>query len=201
MKNEQLSVNGKKRPREIDLCRKRIAKLLDNPAVSFQKTQHRSVLDFQLSGRFQLPAEATGRQYTVLPLLQPDSIPFWVAVVLRYSFERGVLNLSTASIVIFRGLATESKTPLLRAEWDKLPPPRPHAQPHWHVYSSTHSTGEATPNMEIVHLAMAARWHAAGNDKEPHYTEPTGDMIVSWIDGCLSYLQSELLLLLKKRPI
>lgn len=189
------------RPGEIPICRQTLADFLQIPTVSFRENLGGNGVVFELSGPANKPAEATGRSYTVLPLLDLDGTYFWVAVVLDYVFERGLLELRATSIVLFHGLAESTKDPLLRAEWENFPPPRPHAQPHWHVYPASY-VGHDGPDAgaAILHLAMAARWHDADGGDEPHYTELSGEGVVRWMRGCLTYLGSEVAFLAKKRP-
>jgi hypothetical protein len=120
-------------------CRRIIAKALDYKDLGFtNKSQapHRKKLYVLTGGPDATQAEAR-YTYTVIPFLPSPSGMYWLGASLEFEFQRGECHISSASLLIFEGQATDNrKTALIRAEWDCIQKDSraPHAQPHWHVY-------------------------------------------------------------------
>jgi hypothetical protein len=124
------------RPRDVlDRCKNILAKSLSNPdSLSFEERGHvGGEREFLLRGVPYTTARARNH-YPVALLLRTKDKTFWIAASFRFTPELRQLRLTSVSLLIFEGLATDSdKMPLLRAEWDDWD--SEHAQPHWHVYS------------------------------------------------------------------
>jgi hypothetical protein len=81
-----------------------------------------------------------GRPVTVLPLFRPgtDAAPsYWVSWYEKWQkLTQPGFTLLTASWTVYRGIRTQDKAQLVRADWDQLsnmPPNCAAGQPHWHL--------------------------------------------------------------------
>jgi hypothetical protein len=156
------------------------------------------------------------QSYPVVRLLPKEAHTFWLALALKTVYDRH-LRLTSASIILFEGLASNpTKTPLLRAEWHEWQTPGPHAQPHWHVYSS--ALGESlsdvpgaffveslvaefgaeprlkapSQNIDIspFHYAMSATWHVEHGTCQERLRATSA--LLGWIRGCIDYTRGQL---------
>jgi hypothetical protein len=114
---------------------------------------------------------------------------YWLGMQLKFELIQGEPRFLGASLIVLRNaLATDERTKVLRAEWERREEPehRKHAQPHWHVYASELEQGD----LGRFHLAMAACWHLG--ESESHYHEPSPEGVASWMGGCVKYIRSQL---------
>ena len=131
-------------------CQSAIRRATGVSWASFKKvsaTKSRKNL-LELTGIGITKAIADGQEHSVVPLvtIRPTDVTpgpqYWVASKLEYDSEPKSKALCLISIQLFifqGGLANEDeKRALIRIEWDCREGYLldPHAQPHWHVYSS-----------------------------------------------------------------
>lgn len=121
----------------VKACRREVRQVLSNPAYELTEVlASRAGYHYSLTGPGATEAKAD-RNYKVVPFLETDLYPYWVALLLKFIPIKTQFRLSDISIVLFRGPATdEQKEPLLRAEWGCISTydNENHAQPHWHAY-------------------------------------------------------------------
>jgi len=209
-------VSGKEEPRAlVQKCCRNIQTALGIPhRITFEAhtaAKHQEV--YSLVG---FSVAETEKQYQVIPIPGLDN--FWLAASWSFEYYKGASFLINASLLVFRGIATDrKKSALLRAEW--APPDQiggwSHAQPHWHIYQaeidSEQTTGrqgfQTQLDMELgavaepgttsflkqneishFHFAMASQWQINGN----HQIELESKTMLSWLSGCLEYIVSEL---------
>lgn len=169
------------------------------------------------------------RSYTLHRLLKIDSYSYWVACEIELHSVLSEHRFSGVSLVVVLERERDSWEPVLRAEWERSRQDTPgqHAQPHWHVYSTTAEhqarrqlvaiegselvpvTEEFTPidSDDVasgeqqatlnLHLAMAARWHLHGA-ASPQYEAPDETKVGAWVRGCLEYTRGQLTYLVRK---
>lgn len=207
--------------RPIDITRpslRLLRQLLADPELAFMGTPLSSVGsagEIFLTSTSATQAFAT-RNYPAVRLLPKEALTFWVALALTFVRDTQ-LRMSSASIIVFEGMASNpTKTPLLRAEWHEWNTQSPHAQPHWHVYSS--ALGEflsevpeaffveapvrefgtdlssTVPSQTIetspFHYAMSATWHVDRGACQERLT--TTSSLLGWLRGCISYTREQL---------
>ncbi len=118
-------------------CAQRIADAMGTHRIGFSRAPSaRGHELLRLSGEGATTAQAE-RPYPVVLFLASGSRTYWLAVSLEFEYHLGAACLTSVSLVVFEGRATdESKTPLIRAEWacGEQGAQGAHAQPHWHVY-------------------------------------------------------------------
>jgi hypothetical protein len=180
--------------------------------------------EFQMTGVSATTAIARNR-YSVLPLLTTKKSRFWFAVVFRFKAGLRDSRLINVSVVVFEGEAVNQyKTPLLRAEWDEWIDTSKHAQPHWHVYSSTVDTlvssndfvagsenkaledfGEekldpsgptlSSSWLDADHFHFAMAAQWHSETTESHQVQLSEDGLLKWIEGCIVYTRDQLIYL------
>lgn len=202
--------------RFIRECRRIVARLLDRRHLHIQDVTRPRGRRYLLCGVDATKAEAGDRAYEVIPFCRVGAKTYWLATSLDLVDDRGH-RLANVSLVVFEGEATDPlKTPVLRAEWDSEYPDAAglHAQPHWHVYSSQlaqtrpgerarfRTLTDAKPFVPDgserqrdangrFHFAMASQWHVTGRGS--HRFDLEADGLYKWLDGCLSYIRSQLI--------
>lgn len=176
---------------------------------------------WELNGYHQSQAETPKEVFRVLPLLGTRLHEFWLSTQLAFVFSSGAYELNWISMTVFEGERSDQvKNPLLRAEWAETDSSQraDHAQPHWHVYgrrerlmqqgggverwnfdedSAAHG-GEEEPsqipmtafNLARFHFAMASQWQDSG--RGVHLQAFAEEKVLSWLDGCLSYIVDQL---------
>lgn len=207
------------RPTDITRpCLKLLRELLADPQLVFMGTALSSVGsagEIFLTSKSATQAFAS-RNYPAIRLLPKEALTFWLALALTFVRD-SQLRMSSASIIVFEGMASNpTKTPLLRAEWHEWDTESPHAQPHWHVYSS--ALGEfvsevpeaffveppvlefgadpasVAPSQTIetspFHYAMSARWHVDRGTCQERLTATSS--LLGWLRGCISYTREQL---------
>lgn len=199
----------------IKECRRIVAQLLSRRHLHIQDKERPRGRRYLLCGVDATRAEVGDRTYEVIPFCRVGAKTYWLATSLDLVIDRGH-RLANVSLVVFEGEATDAlKTPIMRAEWDSEYPDEAnlHAQPHWHVYSS--QLAEPRPEERArfkpltdakpfvpddlkqhdtnsgFHFAMASQWHLAGRGS--HRLELEAEELFKWLDGCLSYIRSQLL--------
>ena len=196
-------------------CRKGLKVVLNNPSLSFHTDAlARGKQKYLLTGSGASQATIGNRNYPVLLLDTINGEIFWLAIVLIFGFANRIQFLDSVSIVVVKGLAFDSKIPILRAEWDCSDDylNAPHGQPHWHVYPSAilNSNLETEDVLEIAtdpavniedypstrslpyfHFAMATRWHEG--DTRVHGNLEYVDSLTGWISGCVQYTREQLM--------
>jgi hypothetical protein len=211
---KQIDLSAVPEPLKVaNACLPALRDLIRNANLGFTKTlRARNSVHFELTGAGQRTAVARD-SYAVHPFLESAKDIYWVAVLLDFRFAASTHRLTSAGLIIFRGLANDDmKEPVLRAEWhcDPIDMSAGHAQPHWHVYQlpertartkfdaeETKSFGTKPPvestatQTQSFHFAMYADWQ---NGTTGCHAREIGNVqnLVSWIDGCLSYISAEL---------
>jgi len=201
---------GKETPREIQECRKQIAKILARPDLFFTFQPMESPYQrYYFGSEDGSMAETGDRVYSVVPFFETEAAKYWLGVSVDVAAGRK-LNLRGVSLVVFEGGEASSavKTPAFRAEWDYTDAHQlnRHAQPHWHVYSvidksleEMESTFEPEPQVKEFkpkrfsasrqfHFAMGSQWHVA---KDSHTCELDFDNLYKWLDGCVNYIRGQ----------
>lgn len=133
----------------LQWCTNRIKPVLNVKELEFielQKDSKRYI--YALTNRLDIvfATDDRGNQHRVIRLL-PEilSYTYWINISLTFlpilnksksNVKPESFQFSGVSIRVFKGLATEDKEPLFRAEWDVLKDDNNHAQPHWHIYKS-----------------------------------------------------------------
>ncbi|HYP38988.1 MAG TPA: hypothetical protein VEX13_01385 [Chloroflexia bacterium] len=122
------------------MCRDAISRVLNQPQLDFSPVKYGRRTQVRLNGIGSSLAFAR-EQYNVVFFLKTRRVDYWLAASLEFDSPPGmsISHLVQVSLLVFEGLVTdEQKRPVLRAEWDCKGDylRSPHAQPHWHVYSS-----------------------------------------------------------------
>jgi hypothetical protein len=196
-------------------CRKTLARTLHNVTyLAVHRDRPVSQVEryvFTCNGASR--AEAGDRAYSVVPFYSAPHANYWLAASVDLAFKKRCY-LKSVSLVVFEGEASDNvKTPIMRAEWDSRQddesPLVHHAQPHWHVYSSTvgpaEYASEGGPRFgadiqafslsqrhkgKDFHFAMASQWHV--NGKGSHASDLEVDSLLQWLEGCLAYVREQL---------
>jgi hypothetical protein len=199
----------KEAPKEIQECRKCVAKILDRPGlfVTSEPLQPPCQRYF-FSSEDGSMAEAGDRVYVVVPFWDTETAKYWLGVSVDVQLGQKC-HLENVSLVVFEGEASNAaKTPAFRAEWDYTDESQDnrHAQPHWHVYSVIDesvglkdSVFDPEPNVKDFeatslganrrfHFAMASRWHES---KSSHTCHLDFDNVCTWLDGCVDYIRGQ----------
>jgi len=202
-------------------CRSKIAEVLGNKYLGLTKIELHGSEQYFLSGADVIQIEGD-RNYKAIPFYISDFTKFWLAVALKVESRERKQYLTSISIVIFRGNFTDEKIPLLRAEWDCSSEIRnsPHAQPHWHVYSSRFREREDgnlalervpeakdfdanEANLGLKEASLPKLWEEgekfhfamaatwAKLGKGAHYEDVEVAGVVRWIEGCISYILAQ----------
>ncbi|HEY2292920.1 MAG TPA: hypothetical protein VGM86_19630 [Thermoanaerobaculia bacterium] len=199
-------------PEEIRTSLDAAREALGIPHLKFDHSFLRGELISVLDGNGAVQTLLEDRQHPVLPLLDSH----WLGLQLKFRTTLSQAEIRSASMIVLKGEAYESKVPLLRAEWERATDDesRAHAQPHWHVYMSLVGFSQSLPRITLApqaepwaygasqtgqqtwtggglgkfHLAMAAQWHDGGS----HYCEPTAAGLGHWIRGCIVYTRQQL---------
>jgi hypothetical protein len=134
----------------LQLCTNRIKPVLNVKELEFielQKDSKRYIYELtnNKSG-IVFATDDRGNKHRVIRLLpEIPSYTYWINISLTFlpilnksksNVKPESFQFSGVSIRVFKGLATEDKEPLFRAEWDVLKDDNNHAQPHWHIYKS-----------------------------------------------------------------
>ena len=152
--------------------------------------------------------------YRIFPICRTVDASYWAGITIDFQFLDPSHHLVDAAIIIFQGEFTESKVPILRAEWhcsdDRMQ--AIHAQPHWHVYypppqyrGATFSEGSPatfSPDAQAAdavveaksmyfHFAMSAEWQRGRLNAHVGAITSATDL-QHWLCGCLSYIASQL---------
>jgi hypothetical protein len=208
-----------KQIRDIDeiasACRVALKKTVENSSLAFQiQTLARGKQAFLLTGAGSSQATVGNRNYPVLFLAVVNGELFWFALVIVFGFANRIQFLESVSMVVVKGLANDSKVPILRAEWDCTDEHlnQIHGQPHWHVYPSAilnsnletdtildiltdpgtdTDSAPGTASLPYFHFAMATRWHEG--QTSAHATLEYVDGLTEWISGCILYTREQLL--------
>jgi len=127
----------------VNVVRSKLARSLNiqNISLKERKLTHNE-LAFVLRG----PGEVsvTDTQLAV-PLNIDAENPYWLGANLTFEPFLGKYALKSVSIKVYRGLATDTKLSILRAEWDTPNTNSSflHAQPHWHAYPAILHTSQS----------------------------------------------------------
>lgn len=164
-----------------------------------------------LNGPGSVSARTDKYTYPAVPFPVSDLKVFWIASAIEFKTNKNVVEPESASVVVFSGEAYNSeKVPLLRAEWESNPK-SPHAQPHWHVYTSriesmSHEpeTFESASAFDLsqdisssindfvpkFHFAMCANW----STRNPTCVQIIQDehCVADWIAHTVKYIQGQL---------
>ena len=122
------------------MCRDAISNAINQRQLNFSPVRYGRRTEMRLNGIGASLAFAR-EQYNVVPFLITRRTQYWLAASLELDSPPGtsISHLVHVSLLVFEGLfSDEQKRPVLRAEWYCKGDYRrnPHAQPHWHVYSS-----------------------------------------------------------------
>ncbi|MGA3009480.1 MAG: hypothetical protein ABSD72_04395 [Terracidiphilus sp.] len=202
----------------VNAVRSKLARSLkiQNVSLKERKLTHNEIA-FVLRG----PGEVsiTDTQLAV-PLNIDAENPYWLGANLTFEPFLGKYALKSVSIKVYRGLATDTKLSILRAEWDTPNSNSTflHAQPHWHAYPAILQTSQSQPiqsreNAEAIteipteiiveevplptndisdfHLAMASSWHLPKIGSH-QLLLCDEEEVVSWIEGCTRYVIDQL---------
>lgn len=110
----------------------------DSKRYIYALTNNKSGIEFATDDR--------GNKHHVIRLLPKIlDYTYWINISLTFlpkfnnsksKVKPDIFQFSGVSIRVFKGLTTDDKEPLFRAEWDVLKDDNNHAQPHWHIYKS-----------------------------------------------------------------
>lgn len=162
-----------------------------------------------------------GRELSLLPWFTSGEQRFWVAIQLIFQPHAGGHEFERATIAVATGV-TGPIQELLRAEWEDHRNGNVHAQPHWHIYSSTVQGFSVRPydedadsffdsqtedkqneydqqrNAAGEEVRDMNRFHFAMSARWPEGTYPgcklpaSPDGLAHWLAGSLRYTRTQL---------
>ena len=204
-------------------CRDVIRPIINNWNLNFvQENLARRRIKCTLTGAGVSNA-ITRERYAVHELLEKESTTYWLAISLYFQFQAGKYRLESISLIVFKGSRfDDTKTPLLRAEWDCSDETglSKHAQPHWHIYSAALNTKEGvgvsefdkpldvepfspitneTTEFDETLQGEIDKFHFAMASKwhlEENFSLQeelnSVEALTRWIKGCINYIREQL---------
>lgn len=155
---------------------------------------------------------STPRPLTIMPFIfEPNNqheVAIWLGFVARFENDKQAQGLSLISISISLIRGSQTKSSILRAEWDSRSIANAdHAQPHWHAIPGRPlfedpSEGRWSNVQSNLHLAMCAKWRAIadeGNFSHAHQFQEKD--VISWVTKTLEYAHGQLEQCIKDYPV
>ncbi|BAN34085.1 hypothetical protein SCD_n00236 [Sulfuricella denitrificans skB26] len=156
--------------------------------------------------------KSSPRPLIIMPFIfepnNPQEVAIWLGFVARFENDKQGQGLSLISISISLIRGSQTKSYILRAEWDSRSIANAdHAQPHWHAIPGRPlfddpSEGRWSNVQSNLHLAMCAKWRAIadeGNFSHAHQFQEKD--VISWVTKTLKYARGQMEQCLKNYPM